>query len=282
MLAATTQETIPERKRKLAKKKKLTRATSAQRNKHETAKTDVRHIRDKGGTHQIREPDKKSNLGRPPKDQGPDWNQNPPRVCKIEWAYRPTVDERNDMNEEITPVERDQDQTVKEAKVSHEYKVGETYLKVSRYQNCNGGGPWKGQELCGKLETHRAHKPDGGFKEKNKETEKKNKRETHLEKWESRRKEEIRGGGPEEGREPRPRTKLNWACRPTSGRNKNKVPPVCHAISGAAIRLAEPQYDWRCRSAADPIFSSRNKSDQSEPADKHHTGKIKVPPVCNQ
>ena len=125
------------------------------------------------------------------------------------------------------------------------------------------------------METHRACEPDGGFKEKNKETKKKNKKETHLEKWESQR---VNCGGG--SRKPRQRTRPNWARRPTNGGNKignknnhkkkesgncNKIGRkecsqcvttyraivvLCCAISRAAIWLAEPQRDWRRHSAA--------------------------------
>ena len=120
-----------------------------------------------------------------------------------------------------------------------------TYLGKSQFRNRDRGGPWEGQGLREELETYRAYKPDRRFKKKNKGTKKKNKRKTYLEKWESRCKEEIRGGGPGEGCEPRPRTKLNWACRSTSGKNKNKVPSVCRYT----MRLAEPQYGWQSRNA---------------------------------
>jgi hypothetical protein len=46
---------------------------------------------------------------------------------------------------------------------------------------------------------------------------------------------------------------------------------LCRVISEAVIWLTEPQHNCQCRSMADPIFSGRNKSDQSELPNKYHT-----------
>jgi hypothetical protein len=145
------------------------------------------------------------------------------------------VDKRNDTNEEIAPAGRDQDQTVKKAKVSHEHKAGETYLKVSRCGNRDGGE--LGQEFRREWKIHRARWPDRQLENKNKKTQKKNKRETYLGEWEESQDEKNCG------RRTRKPAKLNCAHRPTSGRNKNKVLPVCRY----AMRLVEPQYGWQSR-----------------------------------
>ena len=159
--------------------------------------------------------------------------------------------------------DREKTRPVKE-NVSFDRHKEKTYLEVSRLGNRDSGGPWKSQELRGKMGTHRAYKPDGKLRNKNAKTRKKT-NETYRE-MVGRHKKKIRSGGPGEGREPRPRTKLNWACRPTSGRNKNKVLPVCRY----AMRLAEPQYGWQSRNTIGDaavrltlFLAAATKTDQS-------------------
>ena len=252
-------------------KRKAIRATSAQRNRYQIAKTQVSDIRKQGGTYQMAEqwnrgrppegqsPDQESRIdraskpgeangnqtvntdydhGRPPEGQNSQQNQNPPRVCKFERAYKPATDQRNETEKVIGPMGYDPPEETESGPVtegiSYDRDREKTYLEVSRLGNRDSGGPWKDQELRGKMGTHRAHKPDGRLKNKNAKTREET-NETHRE-MAGRHKEETCGG------EPRSRTRLNW---PTSRGNKNKVPPVYRY----AMRLAEPQYGWQSRNA---------------------------------
>jgi hypothetical protein len=184
----------------------------------------------------------KTDRGRPPEGQNPQRNQNLPRVCKFEWACKPAADQRNETEKVIglmghDPPEETESGPTTEG-VSYDHHKEKTHLKLlrfgnrdsdregtylgkSRCRNRDSGGPWEGQELRRELMTHRACEPGGRCKNKKNSIRRRNTKETYQE----RRKEEIHGGGPGE---PRPRTGLNWASRPTSSRNKNKVPPVCN------------------------------------------------------
>jgi hypothetical protein len=93
-------------------------------------------------------------------------------------------------------------------------------MELARRQENEDGGPWGGQELRGELKTHRACEPDGGFENKKKRTGKENRKQTYLE---ERRKKEILGGGPDEGREPRPGPRIVWAHPPEEIKPEIKV-----------------------------------------------------------
>ena len=112
---------------------------------------------------------------------------------------------------------------------NHDDNRERTYLGKSRSGNRDGGEP--GQELHREWKIHRGHWPNGQLENKNENIQKKNKRETHLGEWEESRDEENCG---RRAREPAQGTKLNWACRPVSGGDKNgnksdqkKNAPVC-------------------------------------------------------
>ena len=223
--------------------------SNTERNKYQTTKTEVSdgqagdsdeerktHRKNEQKTYQREFQD--SGRGRPPEGQNSQQNQNPPRVCKFERAYKPATDQRNETEKVIGPMGHDPPEETESGPVtegiSYDRDREKTYLEVSRLGNRDSGGPWKDQELRGKMGTHRAHKPDERLKNKNAKTREKT-NETHRE-MVGRHKEETCGG------EPHSRTRLNW---PTSRGNKNKVPPVCRY----AMRLVEPQYGWQSRNA---------------------------------
>jgi hypothetical protein len=150
---------------------------------------------------------KKSDRERPPENQNPQRNQNLPRVCKFEWAYKPAADQ---MEELIDPTghnlesesraveknvssDRNREETYLERSRcgNHDDNRERTYLGKSRSGNRDGGEP--GQELRWEWKIHRAHWSDGQLENKNENIQKKNKRETYLGEWEESRDKENCG-----------------------------------------------------------------------------------------
>ena len=213
------------------------------------------HCKNKKKTHRIREPDKKSDPGRPPEGQNTqlqyifDWasepanrrNQDSRQYYKIEWAYKPATNERNKKGKVIGLTRHDSPDETKSGPategVSYDHHKEKTYRELPRFRSCDGDreenypersrfgnrdGGEPGQGFCRECKIHQAFRLDRRFENKNENTQKKNKRETYLEESEESRNEEICGEEPDEGREPSQRTRLNWACRPISGGDKNE------------------------------------------------------------
>ena len=212
-------------------------------------------------------------------------------VIFVTWAYKPATDEKDETGKVIgltghdPPRETENGPATKN--VSYDRHKKKTYLKLPRsgnrdsnregtYQgksrsgNRDGGEP--GRELRREWKIHWAQRPNGWLENKNENFRKKNKREAYLEV------SEYRGGRSFRAREPAQGTKLNWAPRPTSRGNKNKVPPVCRY----AMRLAEPQYGWQSRNAIDDaavrlalfLAAATNLTNQNQPTSTSR-GKLK-------
>jgi hypothetical protein len=124
-------------------KNKLIGPTSTQQNGNQTVKINVSYIRCKEGTHQMGEQYEKNVRGRPPEGPSPNQNQNPPRVCKFEWAYKPAADQTEEV---IGPARHDLESKNRtmEKEVSNNHDIGGTYPGISQGES-DPKRPRKGQ-----------------------------------------------------------------------------------------------------------------------------------------
>jgi hypothetical protein len=196
-------------------------------------------------------------------DQGrPPEGQNPDRESRIDWAFKPDGSGIKTMKKVLVIIATGRKLTWNYRDLGiaivtgRELTWGNRDLEIAMAENRarNSAGNGKSIGLIDPMDSVKTRKkiPKGQIEEKLTLGNRRNRGTGRI----------VADGHSE----PAQRTKLNWARKPASGRNKNKVPPVCRY----AMRLAEPQYGWQSRNAIGDaavrltlFLAAATKTDQS-------------------